>query len=67
MLVLSATYNSYLRKLVNRKDLEILLDRTIAFLGKHSAISPTLKKDAYILEDIKATIFPSSRSFSAET
>lgn len=66
MLVLAATYKSHLSRLVNRNKLEELLDRTINFLGKYSPISPTLKKDAEILHDIKQQIFGANRSFSAD-
>ncbi len=57
MLVLAATYHSHLGKLVDNKQLEQLLDRTIDFLAKHQAISPTLRKDAEILKDVKTRIF----------
>jgi hypothetical protein len=70
MLVLAATYKSHLTKLVKRDKLEELLDRTYNFLGKYSPISPTLKKDAEILHDIKQQIFGPdqnpNRSFSAD-
>ncbi len=64
MLVLAATYHSHLGKLVDGKKLEQLLDRTIEFLGKHQAISPTLRKDAEILKDVKARVVPINRSFT---
>jgi hypothetical protein len=57
MLVLAATCNSRLGNLVEKPRLADLLDRTIKFLGKHSAISPTLRKDAEILTDVKTKLF----------
>jgi hypothetical protein len=57
MLVLAATYNSRLGNLVEKPRLADLLDRTLKLLGKHSAISPTLRKDAEILTDVKTKLF----------
>ena len=57
MLVLAATYNSRLGNLVEKPRLADLLDRTIKFPEKHSAISPTLRKDAEILTDVKTKLF----------
>jgi hypothetical protein len=57
MLVLAATYNSRLGNLVEKPRLADLLDCIIKFLGKHSAISPTLRKDAEILTDVKTKLF----------
>jgi hypothetical protein len=57
MLVLAATYNSHLRKLIKKEKLLNLLDRTIDFLRRHTNISPTLKKDAEILTDVKTQLF----------
>jgi hypothetical protein len=60
MLVLAATYNSHLRKLIKKEKLLNLLDRTIDFLRRHTNISPTLKKDAEILTDVKTQLFATS-------
>ncbi|KAF4207298.1 hypothetical protein CNMCM8927_003572 [Aspergillus lentulus] len=57
MLVLSATYVSYLSELVNRDVLEKLLKRTIKFLLQSRYISPTLRADARILSEIYEKIF----------
>ncbi|KAK0263881.1 hypothetical protein LTS09_002232 [Friedmanniomyces endolithicus] len=60
MLVLSATYyNRYLRFLVgDQKDrFQKLLSRTIKFLHRLSAISPTCKVDCAILERIQKALF----------
>ena len=57
MLVLSATYMSSLSDLVERDTLERLLKRTIKFLLKSENISPTLRADAKILEQIYEKIF----------
>jgi hypothetical protein len=55
--VLSATYVSPFGELVNRDDLDRLLIRTINFLEKSWSISPTLHKDAEILQRIYSRIF----------
>lgn len=65
-LVLAATYNSDLSHLVDGKQLKTLLDRTIRFLKLSEAISPTLERDAKLLEHIRATLFP-NHGFSAST
>ncbi|KAJ5591682.1 uncharacterized protein N7459_002051 [Penicillium hispanicum] len=57
MLVLSATYMSSLSELVERNTLERLLRRTIKFLLNSENISPTLRADARILEEIYIKIF----------
>jgi hypothetical protein len=57
MLVLSATYMSPLRELVDEKLLERLLRRTIGFLIQSENISPTLRADARILTEIYQKIF----------
>ncbi|CAG7954855.1 unnamed protein product [Penicillium olsonii] len=57
MLVLSATYMSGLREMVDAKILERLLKRTIAFLAQSEHISPTLRADARILTEIYEKIF----------
>ncbi|KAJ5143167.1 uncharacterized protein N7515_001954 [Penicillium bovifimosum] len=57
MLVLSATYMSPLRELVDEKLLERLLRRTICFLIQSENISPTLRADARILTEIYQKIF----------
>ncbi len=60
MLVLSATYySSYLNFLVSdQKDrFQRLLSRTIKFLKRLSAISPTCAVDYAILENIQKALF----------
>jgi hypothetical protein len=58
MLVLSTTWrNPYLRKLIDPKRFEFLLERTICFLRKLSAISPTCELDCSILEKIQRVLF----------
>ena len=60
MLVLAAAYQSpRLREFVDRERLEELLLRTIRVLSDHKEISPTLSKDAEILEVIRKSL-PSS-------
>lgn len=57
MLVLSATYMSSLKELVDTQLLERLLRRTIGFLVQSENISPTLRADARILTEIYIKIF----------
>ncbi|KAJ6125789.1 hypothetical protein N7471_010282 [Penicillium samsonianum] len=57
MLVLSATYMSSLKELVELETLERLLVRTIGFLIQSKSISPTLRADARILTEIYEKIF----------
>ncbi|KAJ6027401.1 hypothetical protein N7460_012218 [Penicillium canescens] len=57
MLVLSATYMSSLRELVDGELLERLLRRTIGFLVQCENISPTLRADARILSEVYQNIF----------
>jgi hypothetical protein len=57
MLVLAGTYNSELSSLVDGAELERLLDRTIRFLKLTEKMSPTLNRDAKILEHIRVTLF----------
>ena len=58
MLVLSATWRThYLRKLIDQGRFQVLLGRTIGFLRKLSAISPTCQLDCSILEKIKRVLF----------
>lgn len=57
MLVLSATYMSGLRHLVERDKLEELFIRTIRFLSHSKEVSPTLWQDAQILTGIYRKIF----------
>ncbi|KAJ6065751.1 hypothetical protein N7444_001404 [Penicillium canescens] len=57
MLVLSATYMSSLRELVDTEILDRLLRRTICFLAQNENISPTLRADARILTEIYHKIF----------
>lgn len=56
MLVLAATYRSHLGKLIDKRDFDRLLDRTITFLRELSPISTTLELDATILLHIKKMI-----------
>lgn len=58
MLILSATYNSYLRPLVSGRDLKNLFKRTIEFLRKGADISPSLKRDMGHLKQLEAQLFP---------
>lgn len=67
MLVLSATYTSYLKPLIDRDQLEDLLQRTIKFLAMHKDISPTLMADARILCGVYYKLFkktPATSSFT---
>ena len=63
MLVLAATYNAELmssvtgKPLVESNELRRLFDRTIRFLKLSEAISPTLERDAKILEHVRHTLF----------
>ena len=58
MLVLSATWRThYLRKLIDQDRFQSLLSRTIDFLRKFSAISPTCQLDSSILEKIQRVLF----------
>ncbi|KAJ5264968.1 hypothetical protein N7505_007761 [Penicillium chrysogenum] len=57
MLVLSATYISSLKELVEPEQLKRLLARTIWFLIQNENISPTLRADARILTEIYMKIF----------
>jgi hypothetical protein len=72
MLVLAATFNAELtstatgKPLVEAPELKKLLDRTIRFLKLSEAISPTLERDAKILEHVRHALF-SNQSFSATT
>jgi hypothetical protein len=72
MLVLSATYHAELtslttgKPLVETNELKRLFDRTIRFLKLSEAISPTLERDAKILEHIRHALF-SNQVSSANT
>jgi len=58
MLVLSATWRTpYLRKLIDQERFQYLLGRTIGFLRKLCAISPTCQLDCSILEKIQRVLF----------
>ncbi|CAP99930.1 Pc22g26420 [Penicillium rubens Wisconsin 54-1255] len=57
MLVLSATFMSCLKELVEPEQLKRLLVRTISFLIQSENISPTLRADARILTEIHEKIF----------
>lgn len=65
MLVLSATYMSSLRELVDKDELDRLLTRTIRFLVQSENISPTLRADACILAEIYRRIY--GREFDLPT
>lgn len=58
MLVLSAAYNSYLRTLINGKQLKSLFKRTIELLRRNADISPPLKRDMQQLQRLEAQLFP---------
>ena len=67
ILVLAATYNAsnpQLSQLIDERTMRGLLNRTIGFLKLNENISPTLKYDAEILQDIKRNLFPESSSAS---
>jgi hypothetical protein len=51
-LVLAAVYRSHFQFLISKEELVSLLNRTIAFLTRLSAISNTLQTDASILGGI---------------
>ena len=63
MLVLAATYNAELtssangKPLVETNELKRLFERTIRFLKLSEAISPTLERDAKILEHVRHALF----------
>ncbi|KAI9812570.1 MAG: hypothetical protein M1827_004559 [Pycnora praestabilis] len=57
LLVLSATYRSDMQSLVPREKLENLLRRTISFLRRLAPVSPTLKTDTKILENVERVVF----------
>jgi hypothetical protein len=58
MLVLSATWHiPYMRELIDQERFQYLLGRTIGFLRKLSAISPTCQLDCSILEKIQRVLF----------
>jgi hypothetical protein len=58
MLVLSAAWRTHhMRKLIDPDRFQALLGRTIGFLRKFSAISPTCQQDCVILERIQRVLF----------
>jgi hypothetical protein len=62
MLVLSAAhYNPVMKDIVPADRLKQLLERTITFLRRLSAISPTSMIDCVTLEKIKHALFPHSQ------
>lgn len=66
VLVLAATYRAGLTQLVSRETLERLLGRTISFLNSWQPISPSLAKDAEILQSVQRSLFPAANdSFSS--
>ena len=67
MLVLAATYRSHLGKLVEKRDFERLLDRTITFLRELSPISTSLEADASILMHVKKIIHGEDQAFTSFT
>lgn len=60
MLVLSATYKSWLGFLVPKDELSRLLTRTIEFLNRLAPISKTCERDAQILQAINGVLFAPS-------
>jgi hypothetical protein len=56
---------SHLRELVDRDELDRLLQRTINFLLQSENISPSLKMDAKILNGIYKKIFKKSPNSSS--
>ncbi|KAJ9653027.1 hypothetical protein H2201_009181 [Coniosporium apollinis] len=56
MLVLAATYSSWLKPLIPLEELDRLLVRTINFLEDLASISPTMKANAVILRNTRAVI-----------
>ncbi|KKY25262.1 putative c6 zinc finger domain-containing protein [Phaeomoniella chlamydospora] len=70
MLILAAAYQSpRLKAYVDRHELERLMRRTIKILEEHKDVSPTLREDALILEQIQGNLPPptvsSGDSFSS--
>lgn len=57
ILVLAATYHAGLTDLISRHELEMLLNRTLDFLGRWQPISPSLAKDAEILRSVQKFLF----------
>ncbi|CAG8034452.1 unnamed protein product [Penicillium nalgiovense] len=67
MLVLSATFMSSLKELVDSEQLKRLLLRTIGFLIQSEKLSPTLRADARILTEIYEKIFNESPDLEQAT
>ena len=65
VLVLAATYRAGLTQLVSQTTLEKLLTRTIDNLSRLQPISPSLSKDAEILQSVRKFLFGASDSFSS--
>ncbi|WEW57904.1 hypothetical protein PRK78_003371 [Emydomyces testavorans] len=65
ILVLAATYTSRLSNFVDRERLRQLIDRTIKFLLQSRHISPTLRKDAEILTQIRHKLFEQHPALTA--
>ncbi len=63
--MLAATYRAGLTQFVPQATLEQLLNRTIENLSRLKPISPSLAKDAEILQSVKRFIFGASDSFSS--
>lgn len=58
MLVLAASYNSYLKTFIPEERFRNLLERTITFLRRLAPISTTCTLDCSILEKINRLLFP---------
>ena len=67
MLVLSATFMSSLKELVEADELDRLLKRTIGFLVQNENMSPTLRADAHILTEIYGKIFSHNSDLTTPT
>ncbi len=65
VLVLAATYRAGLTQFVSQHTLETLLNRTILNLSRLKPISPSLAKDAEILQSVKRFVFGATSSFSS--
>lgn len=64
--MLAATYRAGLTQFVSQETLEMLLTRTIDFLSRLQPISPSLAKDAEILQSVRRFLFPQvTDSFSS--
>jgi len=69
MLILAAVYHSanpYLSDLIPAEHLQILMQRTIRFLGQISHCSDTVKHDATILQIIYRKLFSHSANLEGD-